>query len=49
LLALDVQFDHKLSNTELLATIKRIENSIHEVYPEIKRIYIEAANLTEEA
>lgn len=49
LLALDVQFNHNLSNTELLATIRRIENSIHEVYPEIKRIYIEAANLTEEA
>lgn len=48
LLALDVQFNHNLTNTELLATIKRIENSIHDVYPEIKRIYIEAANLTEE-
>lgn len=49
LLALDVQFDHKLSSTELSATIKRLENSIREAHPEIKRIYIEATNLTDEA
>ncbi len=48
LLALDVQFDHKLSSSELTATIKRLEKSIREAYPDIQRIYIEAANLTEE-
>lgn len=48
LLALDVQFDHSLNSTELSATIKRLERSIREAYPEIKRIYIEAANLTDE-
>ncbi|MDY0102699.1 MAG: cation diffusion facilitator family transporter [Lentimicrobium sp.] len=48
LLALDVQFNQNLSSSELLATIKRLENSIREAHPVIKQIYIEAANLTEE-
>lgn len=48
LLALDVEFDHKLSSVELSATIKRIEDALREAYPDIKRIYIEAANLTKE-
>ena len=48
LLALDVQFARKLSGTELSETIKRLESNIREAYPEIKRIYIEARNLSEE-
>lgn len=48
LLAIDVQFNHKLSSTELSETILRLENSIRTAHPEIKRIYIEAANLTDE-
>ncbi|MDY0343296.1 MAG: cation diffusion facilitator family transporter [Lentimicrobium sp.] len=48
LLALDVQFNPAINSTELLKTIKRLENSIQKVYPAIKRIYVEATNLTEE-
>jgi len=48
LLALDVQFNPEINSTELLKTIKRLENSIQKVYPAIKRIYVEATNLTEE-
>lgn len=48
LLALDVQFNPKINSTELLETIKRLENSIQQVYPAIKRIYVEASNMTEE-
>ena len=49
LLALDVQFVHKLSSNELTETIKRLESNIRKTYPEIKRIYIEARNLSEES
>lgn len=48
LLALDVQFVHKLSSSELTETIQRLEDNIHRSYPEIKRIYIEAGTLSEE-
>ena len=46
LLALDVQFSHKLSSDELSQTVQRLETNIRKAYPEIKRIYIEARNLT---
>ncbi len=49
LLALDVQFVLKLTGNELTQTVKRLEKNIREAYPEIKRIYIEARNLSEEA
>ncbi len=45
LLALDVQFVRKLSSTELSDTVKRLEGTIRDAYPEIKRIYIEANKL----
>ncbi len=48
LLALDVQFVRNLGSSELSATIKRLETSISKNHPEIKRIYIEARNLSEE-
>ncbi len=48
LLALDVQFVRKLNSTELSETIKRLESTIREAYPDITRIYIEANNLTRE-
>jgi divalent metal cation (Fe/Co/Zn/Cd) transporter len=48
LLALDVQFVHKLSSSELTETIQRLEGKIRQRYPEIKRIYIEAGNLAKE-
>lgn len=47
LLALDVEFIRQLNATELSDTIKRIEKTIRDAYPEIKRIYIEANRLTE--
>ncbi|HKJ42662.1 MAG TPA: cation diffusion facilitator family transporter [Sunxiuqinia sp.] len=49
LLALDVQFSHKLNSKELSHTIRRLECNIRNAYPEIKRIYIEARNLSEES
>lgn len=48
LLALDVQFAHKLSSSELTDTIQRLEVDIRQSYPEIKRIYIESGNLSPE-
>lgn len=46
LLALDVQFVRKLDSAELSETIKRLESTIREAYPDITRIYIEANKLT---
>ncbi|GAB1405771.1 cation diffusion facilitator family transporter [Lentimicrobium sp.] len=47
LLAIDIQFNHELSSSELSETILRLETNIRETYPEVKRIYIEATSLTE--
>ncbi len=48
LLALDVQFVHQLSSAEITDTINRLERNIRKNFPEIKRIYIEARNLSED-
>ncbi|HYW95573.1 MAG TPA: cation diffusion facilitator family transporter [Bacteroidales bacterium] len=48
LLALDVQFVHDLSSAEIPETVKRLESIIRKSHPEIKRIYIEARNLSDE-
>jgi cation diffusion facilitator family transporter len=45
LLALDVRFDKGLDMQQLAKTIRRLEGSIREKYPEIKKIYIEADEL----
>ncbi len=47
LLALDVQFVKTINSLELSETILRLESEIRKTYPEIKRIYIEAKNLSE--
>ena len=49
LLALDVQFVRDLSSAEIPETVKRLESAIRQSHPEIKRIYIEARNLSEES
>lgn len=46
LLALDVQFKPELSSAEIAETVKRLEGLLTEAHPEIKRIYIEARNMT---
>ncbi len=46
LLTFDVEFDRDLPASEVAATIARIERTIRERYPPIRRIYIEAANDT---
>lgn len=47
LLALDVEFHHRLNGPELSETIRRLEHNIREAYPDITRIYIEARSLAE--
>lgn len=46
LLALDVQFETDLTSNEITEAVRRLEKNIRELYPEIKRIYIEARNLS---
>lgn len=49
LLALDVEFKHRLSGPALSETIRRLEQNIRSEYPEIRRIYIEARSLADPA
>jgi divalent metal cation (Fe/Co/Zn/Cd) transporter len=46
LLALNLQFKKDLSGTEIVSTIARLEKKIKEKFPQVKQIYIEAANLS---
>lgn len=46
LLALDVEFKNTLTGHEIVDTIARIEVLIKDKFPEIKRIYVEAGNLS---
>lgn len=46
LLALDVQFQQGLSGHKLTEAINRLENNIRQAFPEVKRIFVEARNLT---
>lgn len=45
LLNLDVQFRKGLSSNELAAVIDRLEDKIRKMYPEVKRIFMEADSL----
>ncbi len=47
LLALDVEFKNNLNGHEIVETISRLENRIKDKFPEIKRIYVEAGNLSD--
>jgi len=49
LLAIDVGFDPATSANEVAAAVRRLESSIREQYPRIKRIYIEARSPSESA
>ncbi|MBF9254493.1 cation transporter [Pontibacter sp. 172403-2] len=46
LLALDVQFQQDLSGHKITEVIARLENNIRSNFPEVKRIFVEARNLT---
>lgn len=39
---LDIRFDEKLGSRDLAANIDEIEREIHEHYPAVKRVYVEA-------
>jgi cation diffusion facilitator family transporter len=45
LLVLDIQFEKRLSGSEVSDSIARIEQNIRSRYPEVKRIYVEATRL----
>lgn len=45
LLVMDLQFKSALTASEIEAVVDRLERTIRETYPEIKRIYIEAESL----
>jgi len=45
LLVMDLQFTPALSAAEIEAVVDRLERTIREQFPEIKRIYIEAASI----
>jgi cation diffusion facilitator family transporter len=46
LLALDVQFRKDITWQELTKAINRLENNIRDTYPSVKRIFIEARNIS---
>jgi len=46
LLALDVQFQQGISGHKLTEAVKRLEHNIRQAFPEVKRIFVEARNLT---
>ena len=46
LLALNLQFKNELTGAEIVSSIKRLEKLIKEKFPQVKQIYIEAANLS---
>lgn len=45
LLVLDIQFEKRLSGSEVSDSIARIEKNIRNRYPEVKRIYVEATRV----
>lgn len=45
-LALEVNFDPRLSAEQIEKNIDRIEKSIKQMHPEVKRIFIEAESIT---
>lgn len=47
LLALDVKFKDDLSSGDITKAVKRLEKNIREKLPDVKQIFIEARNLTE--
>lgn len=47
LLALDVQFTSSTGGSTVPNTVRRLETNIRQAFPEIKRIYIEARNLSD--
>ena len=47
LLALDVKFKNELNSADLTKAIQRLEKNIREKLPDVKKIFIEASNLTE--
>lgn len=46
LLALNLQFKKDLSGAQIVSSIARLEKKIKEEFPQVKQIYIEAANLS---
>ncbi len=46
LLALNLQFKNDLSGAQIVSSIARLEKKIKEEFPQVKQIYIEAANLS---
>ncbi len=44
LLALDVEFEEKMTVSELFGAISQLEDQIKQAYPSVKKIYIEAKN-----
>lgn len=46
LLALNLEFRKELTGSEVVNSINRLEKTIKEKFPQIKQIYIEAANLS---
>ena len=46
LLALNLEFKKELSGTQIVNSIARLEKMIKEKFPQVKQIYIEAANLS---
>lgn len=47
LLALDVKFQKELNSGDLTKAVLRLEKNIREKLPDVKKIFIEASNLTE--
>ena len=47
LLALDVRFKNELTSGDLTKAVQRLEKNIRGKLPDVKRIFIEASNLTE--
>lgn len=46
LLALNLEFKKDLSGAQIVSSIARLEKKIKEEFPQVKQIYIEAANLS---
>ncbi|PSN18711.1 cation transporter [filamentous cyanobacterium CCP5] len=49
MLALNIEFEDELSSDEIEAAIRRIEGNIRQNHSEVKRIFIEAASITEKS
>ncbi len=46
LLALNLEFKKDLSGAQIVSSIARLEKKTKEEFPQVKQIYIEAANLS---